>query len=375
MPKEGKNQKVKKKTTTPTRKGGKNTNNSRKRIQTRSNQNVKLVAMDLPTPKRFKSANPVMNSDIQSKQKSSVNLLNRTRNNDTDQILNKSVDSNKTNDSIRQVLEIDNPDKVKVSVNSDEELDFVDDINDLDDNESIVHDNVGVQNLTEKDLMGNPHIEKILNKMMDERFDREFARRMGETSKSTTLTRPPDSDNNPRGKVNISGKESVNNSKNSQIEKDKCSKIKSPSDTTIYVLALKRNLNPRVNLEEAFLRQMTMNNVQEKERECNEHELISQNVSDFVDSMRKRHEESTSQDVANQEEAEEQATQQMQNSRRSEINIPGFEEAQSRAERTILQAEKFKASIEKPPGNFEFLNRILSENELPNAQNANEQTE
>ena len=35
---------------------------------------------------------------------------------------------------------------------------------------------------------------------------------------------------------------------------------------------------------------------------------------------------------------------------KSAVNVPGFEEAQHRSEQAIIQAEKFKAAVDKPPG-------------------------
>ena len=41
----------------------------------------------------------------------------------------------------------------------------------------------------------------------------------------------------------------------------------------------------------------------------------------------------------------------------SEVNVPGFEDAKGRAERAIIEAEKFKASIVEPPGkNLQYVN-------------------
>ena len=57
-------------------------------------------------------------------------------------------------------------------------------------------------------------------------------------------------------------------------------------------------------------------------------------ISDFVDQLRIEYEE------------EEEIPRQP----RSSVNTPGFEEAQKRLDNAVLQAEKFKASLEKPPG-------------------------
>ena len=44
---------------------------------------------------------------------------------------------------------------------------------------------------------------------------------------------------------------------------------------------------------------------------------------------------------------------------KSSVTTPGFEDAQCRMEQTIIETEKFKASVEKPPGTFSN-NKVIS---------------
>ena len=63
---------------------------------------------------------------------------------------------------------------------------------------------------------------------------------------------------------------------------------------------------------------------------------VMQKISDFVDQLRIEHDEGMS-SAARQ-------------GPRSCVNAPGYEEAQRRTDQVILQAEKFRADIERPPG-------------------------
>ena len=160
-------------------------------------------------------------------------------------------------------------DGIKVSVNSDEELDYEDDvlmgeeeeigsidqkdnavssINELDDSDSqeigghlrkknknptqeeVVTEtdlNLGASSasLIDEQVMNNPHLKRLLNKMLDERILE--AKRNGESSDSQLLSKMTPTQIN-EGKTK--------NSKQTQGNPV----IKSPSDTTIYVPALNR---------------------------------------------------------------------------------------------------------------------------------------
>ena len=49
---------------------------------------------------------------------------------------------------------------------------------------------------------------------------------------------------------------------------------------------------------------------------------------------------------------------------KSSATTPGFEDVQRRMEQTIIETEKFKASVEKPPGTFSNNKVILNTNQI-----------
>ena len=170
-------------------------------------------------------------------------------------------------------------DGIKVAVNSDdeEELDY-DDI--LEDEDSSMyqdqHDqqegapvpdqqnenmdcgqNAGVTSVNnsldlgasadEQTIMNNPHLRKLLNKMLDERIQEAQSR--GESSGSQLLTRmtPPSAiaaDANQASGQKSSGKKNKNQGN---------TMVKSPSDTTIYVPALTWGHGNQRNQPELFI--------------------------------------------------------------------------------------------------------------------------
>ena len=110
-------------------------------------------------------------------------------------------------------------------------------------------------------------------------------------------------------------------------------------DTTIYIPALAKNQFPRVNLNERFNQDAGDNQ-------------INSRVSDFVDSMRRQQDENNHRRIVENDQVANQGNQRHASACRSMVSIPGLEEAQDRMERAILEAEKFKAAIERPPGNI-----------------------
>ena len=155
-------------------------------------------------------------------------------------------------------------DGIQVSVNSDEELDYEDDLPDPDEDGSVFHqsdkeetddtDGLAVAESTnnglglgassasmteEETIMNNPHLRKLLNKMLDERI--KDANIRGESSGSQLLTRmTPQAEQSSKGPKR-------NNTGNSLPRNNNLGNalVKSPSDTMIYVPALKRVVNQK----------------------------------------------------------------------------------------------------------------------------------
>ena len=136
--------------------------------------------------------------------------------------------------------------------------------------------------------------------------------------------------------------------------------IKSPSDTTIYTPALQRRLAPNNDQVGQYLCQPQladgMNHVASVQVHCydkgqasvihqtlqpqglpNSQMDINADISQFVDNLRI-----------------EQHPEDNVNRRKSDVAAVDLQEAQQRASRAILEAEKFRAQVE-PPGNFELL--------------------
>ena len=128
--------------------------------------------------------------------------------------------------------------------------------------------------------------------------------------------------------------------------------VKLPSDTTIYVQALNRLLGNEALMGDLNVAQTGIlgakTNVLDKANVNRNSEVHNQGqpelmtkISNFVDQMRLDVEES---------EQQEMDMQQDRPHPHSSINAPRLEEAQKRMEQTLVQTEKFKTAIEKPPG-------------------------
>ena len=160
--------------------------------------------------------------------------------------------------------------------------------------------------------------------------------------------------------------------------------VKSPSDTTMYAPALTRNVRSNlmtqgINTESPNATQQTSHglNIQnlqtiptmlakitnsEQERDVHRKPKTDNNVmrqiSDFVDQLRIEHNDGQAQTRGvNSEEHELQ-----QPIVRSKVSAPGFEDAQKRSERAILEAEKFRATVEAPTGNFYQVDNSINRN-------------
>ena len=165
-----KSNKVKKKPDT-TKRGGQNTNNSCKQSFTRSSDPIVTIAKEQIKTKIPKLTEKLVNKELKLTD-SSIGSAQKTE-------LHNHTNNVSVFDQIQQIDESSAADGVNVNVNSDKELDFLDDVNDSENEQSIVEDNTTrAESVTQSDLQGNPHIEKLLNKMVEERIEREFAKRL-----------------------------------------------------------------------------------------------------------------------------------------------------------------------------------------------------
>ena len=320
-----------------------------------------------------------------------------------------------------------NHDGIQVSVNSDdEELDYIDDISDQDQDEVCSmdldgHNGLelppssgdgncgqkqagtvesqeegaevdGIDNtlelgatsstLTDEQLiMNNPHLQRLLNKMLDERIEKAAqAQKTGESSRSELLTRMSPNTNSVVGnkkKDKTPAKATATTSQ--RMDNQGTLLVKSPSDTTIYAPVLSLVPNDRTVGLSSRTERTPINEVWVNDNKINESSQISQGgqmrqnvqnvdklkdaelmleISDFVEQMRIQQEE-IEQQGQNVEEVEQP------NRPKLRMNVPGLEEAQKQMEHAIIETEKFKAAVEVLPGRKNsFDHSSLMENEI-----------
>ena len=205
-------------------------------------------------------------------------------------------------------------------------------------------------------LSEHPELKHLFNTMLDER--------MNEVKNMTQSS----------GAGNISNKTKTPLKRTKQI-----AVTKSPSDTTLYRPVFRmgereRNISnvnrtavvtanneidqdivvtttPKDKTED---RSRSMEGQGDEPVKHDDH-LIMERISRFVDNLRVDYEE-----------------QQMPStSRQSEINVPGQDDARKKIDRTILEAERFKATVNNPPGMSQI--DFNSRNQLPE-YNQNVQT-
>ena len=206
-------------------------------------------------------------------------------------------------------------------------------------------------------VMKNPSLRKLFNKLLDERIKQ--ATQHGELSTSNLLTTLGQEG---RSKGNIAAKQNnqplVDNiavTPQKRVLGDRI--IKSSSDTTIYAPALAQkscnvNAESRVDLIGRGLN-FTNHPVTPpsagKQGNKDQEKLI-ETISNFVENIRMDQEEKM-----------------IQENRRSEINVPGQDEARRKSDHAVLEAEKFKASIAAPPGeNNDVIQLLQMLKNMPN---------
>ena len=171
--------------------------------------------------------------------------------------------------------------------------------------------------LTEEQLiMNNPHLKKLLNNMLDERI--QNARTNGESSHSELLT----------------GKESHKEPNRGNVVKI----MKSPSDTMIYVPALKRRAINKDRMEtdnfgnlqadlDSVANKNTNSIAENSGRRIESDAAAMLNISNFVDQLCLEHEEKEEDNSGGRP--------------RSSVVAPGLSEVQKRMENAIVESEKF----------------------------------
>ena len=194
--------------------------------------------------------------------------------------------------------------------------------------------------LDEERAMNNPFLKNLLNKMLEEKLKQVGFRQTSSNDAGPSCS----SQQTPNQQM---GKSLFDRGAHSNVNK-----IKSPSDTTIYRLALgKRDQAVSATTNNGLLSTIKVNNGRNDMlakdltpvlKEQGSSDAIVNHVSDFVDSVRRQHEDRP---VV------------------SEVNIPGFDQARAKTDNAVLEAEKFKATIAEPPGKNNF---VVFDNVDPN---------
>ena len=182
-------------------------------------------------------------------------------------------------------------------------------------------------------LLANPQLQSLLNKMVNERIQREKAQMIGESSKSTVLTSTQQEQRVITPRNDHGKRQSVDHDK-LRHSVERVGLIKSPSDTTIYVPALRKK-DDRSDL----MRDLEVTRLHEEVNQTND---IINKISNFVESVR-------------------QDDSARKKSITSEIVIPGQEEARGRTQKVVIEAEKFRAAIAQPSGRNDIIDSGISD--------------
>ena len=272
--------------------------------------------------------------------------------------LDVSVEGSNPSDSDDEVNRSDSDDVLDSVSDLDEELDYVDDVESQDQERPTTGSEVqfrtpdsqggsSSRELTAadmmKNMMENPQLRQIFNEMIDERVKDKTQKNQKSNSDKET------------GRKGLN-KERVNNI------------VKSPSDTTIYAPALKltpnklltadgnvqlpvhQNVNNQMGMpimmqrnEMAVNEQIAVNNHQNPEQ-------MIQNISNFVDNIRLENE--GTEDIRRVRQASPQpGTSQQWNDSDDKLQHKNYtndkmRDAGKRADAMVIEAEKYKASIE-----------------------------
>ena len=189
----------------------------------------------------------------------------------------------------------------------------------------------------DEEMLKNPRLLQMVDRLLNEKL-KEINKNAGRKEQQ------PSTRSTARGTSKIGGSQG-----RSRVDQQL---IKSPSDTTIYIPALNKyvgkpitvaydKLNPREVMrqqsndigDQGKQVELPLNILQVKILNDGDAANMIDKISNFVESVR------------NEEKQR----------RESEVNVPGFDEASDRTEKTIVEVEKFKAAVAAPPGkDFQF---------------------
>ena len=188
-------------------------------------------------------------------------------------------------------------------------------------------------------LTEHPELKHLFNSILDERIN--------EVKNSLTAA-----------KTSNNGNDGVKTPNKSNERNVKQSVVKSPSDTTIYRPVFRVNNMQSEKINSPDKREMAnevMTNVDSEQQMLVQNipvgakakptnkQMIDQ-ISVFVDNLRMDYEDQ------HQNEPQPGTSGAGAVGRSSEVTVPGQEEARQKVDRTVLEAERFKATINNPPG-------------------------
>ena len=171
-----------------------------------------------------------------------------------------------------------------------------------------------LQEQSEEALMRNPVIQKMMNKFFEEKF-----------------------------------KDLQGTNSNSKKKKKLETVIKSPSDTTVYAPALQKRLTPQENMRQTGLimsnKTLANGNLISMTEDSNKQFTNGYNkdVEIFVDAVRREQ-----QQISSEPDQELDVREVVQRRFSNGGAAAELEQAQQRAQKAVIKAEKFRASVQKP---------------------------
>ena len=190
------------------------------------------------------------------------------------------------------------------------------------------HFNQMLANQSDDQLMSNP----VLQRMMKQFFEKQL--------KNLQNDKTGKEHNESENPVKVHSVRSDKNNMGGRV-------IKSPLESTLYVPAIERKqMNMTAIVGQGPIIQGNHETVSRVPEICNEANLNL--IDEFVENVRiQQHPEDV---VVTQQERDRNLGGDDVERRKSDVSALGLWEAQEKAERTVLEAEKFHAAVETPPG-------------------------
>ena len=381
MPKGGKKIKIKGKSGSAM---PKESNKSRKRSMRSRSESV--VEQPLPgstsnKQRRLLDENPDSNKNEEQQLQIAVEINPQREGNDVRQVIDRGEDANNNAQRSHMFVEQQIPnddqiadDGVRVTVNESEDEEF--DYNDLDEEaDDFAIDaapgpsEVGDSEITfrrrkannelktpRRTSKGPAGLDDLFNEFLEEKLVE--AQRDGQDDR-IHLIKKLTGKNPEKNTTQLEGKKGKFSQSNGNSQGCDNALMKSPSDTTVYAPALTLNKGPTSPVGTILRRnkQTIEGNTDLSNMLTGDDDEIISRISNFVDAVRLEQRQQ-----GQQEEKDDDPQPRI----RSAVEIPGQEEAEKRADNAVLEAEKYKATINDVPGRSYC--SCSSSNDSPQAQ-------